>query len=320
MSSCEVSVVIPTRDRWPLLSRALASVFAQRGVAYEVVVVDDGSSDRTPVELARVAGERTHVIRFDPSRGVAQARNRAIAESAGEWIAFLDDDDLWAPDKLRRQLEHGLDPGVALVYSGAAVIDEEGFLKRWNRVAADEELSSRLLLSNVIGSPSGVVVRADAVRAAGGFDEQLAVLADWDLWLRLFEQGRVRGVDAYLYAYTEHSANMHVSSLGRIRAERRHMERKHRVLCDRQGVRLGGLDFSRWLVGQYRSHGLRLDASREYARIGVRHRKPRDLARAAGLLMGEGVMKLGPRQRPDPVVEVDRTPPDWLRAGLQGRV
>ena len=130
----DVTVVLPTRDRWPLLSRALASVFAQEAVTLEVVVVDEDSTDETPRKLATIADERLRVVRNSPARGVAAARNRGIGEARGSWTAFLDDDDVWAPHKLRTQLEAAARPEVDLVYAGAVVIDGDGAVGTSQRV------------------------------------------------------------------------------------------------------------------------------------------------------------------------------------------
>jgi glycosyltransferase involved in cell wall biosynthesis len=99
-----VSVVIPTHNRSDLLALTLRSALSQRDVAFEVIVVDDGSADETSEVVAGLGDPRVRLIRHDVSQGVSAARNRGIAEARAEWIAFLDDDDLWAPDKLSFQL------------------------------------------------------------------------------------------------------------------------------------------------------------------------------------------------------------------------
>ena len=101
----EVSVVIPTRDRSRLLGLTLHSVLWQRGVVVVVVVVDDGSTDDTAQTVAGLADPRVRLVRHDTAQGVSAARNRGITEAHGRWVAFLDDDDLWAPDKLACQLQ-----------------------------------------------------------------------------------------------------------------------------------------------------------------------------------------------------------------------
>ena len=103
--------MIPTRNRWALLSRALASVLEQEDVTLEVVVVDEGSTDETPERLAALTDERVRALRNDSPTGVANARNRGISAARGEWVAFLDDDDFWAPTKLRAQLDGCADAG-----------------------------------------------------------------------------------------------------------------------------------------------------------------------------------------------------------------
>src|SRR5919109_858912 len=98
----DVTVVIPTKDRWDLLSTAaLPSALGQEDVDLEVVVVDDGSTDETPDHVVGLRDPRLRIVRHDRSLGVAQARNAGIRAANSDWIAFLDDDDVWAPRKLR---------------------------------------------------------------------------------------------------------------------------------------------------------------------------------------------------------------------------
>lgn len=101
----DVSIVIPTRNRAVFLSHALKSALRQRDVTFEVIVVDEASTDQTPTLLAAVDDRRVRVIRHDVVRGLPAARNHGADAARGDWLAFLDDDDLWAPDKLLRQLE-----------------------------------------------------------------------------------------------------------------------------------------------------------------------------------------------------------------------
>src|SRR2546427_7128355 len=103
--NAEVTVVIPTRNRSRLLPVAVASALGQEDVEVEVVVVDDASTDETPDLIADLADERVRVLRLSTRHGVARARNIGIAEARGGWLAFLDDDDIWGPRKLRWQLD-----------------------------------------------------------------------------------------------------------------------------------------------------------------------------------------------------------------------
>ncbi|MGL6344233.1 MAG: glycosyltransferase family 2 protein, partial [Waterburya sp.] len=100
-----VSVVIPTRNRPLLVKRAVASAMAQTLLEIEVIVVIDGFDDKTQAELAKINDPRLRIVQLPESQGGAGARNAGVAETKGEWIAFLDDDDEWLPQKLERQLE-----------------------------------------------------------------------------------------------------------------------------------------------------------------------------------------------------------------------
>ena len=118
-----VSVVVPTHDRRRLLVQTLGSILGQREVDLEVLVVDDGSRDGTAEVVAGLGDARVRLLRHDTPQGVAAARNRGIAEATGTWLAFCDDDDLWAPDKLARQLQAAHQTGRGWVYTGEVRID-----------------------------------------------------------------------------------------------------------------------------------------------------------------------------------------------------
>ena len=117
----EVSVIIPTHNRSKLLELSLRSVLWQRNVDFETIVVDDGSTDDTP-RLLQSLGDRIRVVRHERSQGVSEARNRGIAEARGTWVAFLDDDDLWAAEKLELQLEALRRTGRRWAYTGAVEV------------------------------------------------------------------------------------------------------------------------------------------------------------------------------------------------------
>ncbi|MGZ4692177.1 MAG: glycosyltransferase family 2 protein, partial [Acidimicrobiales bacterium] len=186
-SSAHVAVIIPTRDRAALLQRALATVEQQRGADVEVIVVDDGSADAASVAAACEAHPCVRLVRRESGGNVSAARNAGIAATAAPWLAFLDDDDVWAPGKLERQL------AAARAHAEApwVVCGEVGFGPEremlWVTPAVEGlDYGRELLGGNVVpGGASGVVARTAVVRRLGGFDEQLANFADWDLWIRL---------------------------------------------------------------------------------------------------------------------------------------
>ena len=126
VSRMDVSVIVPTRNRSALLATTLRTVVRQRDVDLEVIVVDDGSTDDTGGVVAALDDPRVLLIRCPPPGGVSAARNVGAAEAHGEWLAFLDDDDLWAPDKLACQLRAAREAGRDWVYGGAVVIERWG--------------------------------------------------------------------------------------------------------------------------------------------------------------------------------------------------
>ncbi|MDQ1530881.1 MAG: hypothetical protein QOE37_986, partial [Microbacteriaceae bacterium] len=146
----QVTVVIPTRDRKGLLLRTLRSVLAQQGVEVTVVVVDDGSSDGTPAAIAALGDDRVRVI-GNPGRGVARARNTGLAAAETPWVAFLDDDDIWSPQKLRAQLDAlAATPGAEWACTGAAGIDDRSRVIFWSAPPREPDLAAGLLSWNMI--------------------------------------------------------------------------------------------------------------------------------------------------------------------------
>ncbi len=209
--SLVVSVVIPVRDLRTYLPEAIESVLAQTVPAetVEVIVVDDGSTDGSG-EVAERYAPRVRVLR-QPSRGLPAARNAGIDAASAPYLQFLDADDRLLPEKLEASLAvFAADPGVGLVYSGCRFIDERGAplpQEGWSREEGD--VLSRLVLGNLI-NPHMALVRRDHVVRAGGFDEGLTSLEDWDLWLRLARQGvRWRCVDRALVEYRVRAGAMH---------------------------------------------------------------------------------------------------------------
>jgi glycosyltransferase involved in cell wall biosynthesis len=183
-SHCDVTVVIPTRDRGDMLRRALASVRAQTRPPEQVIVVDDGSREDIRPWIAREF-PGVECLR-QPGRGVSAARNRGIREARCEWIAFLDSDDEWMPHKIERQLSAlSEQPAHALCHT------DEIWVRNGRRVNPGKRhaktggfIFERCLLLCVI-SPSSVVVRRSLLDDVGGFDETLPACEDYDLWLRV---------------------------------------------------------------------------------------------------------------------------------------
>jgi glycosyltransferase involved in cell wall biosynthesis len=303
----EVSVVIPTRGRWGLLSRTLAGALGQEGVEHEVVVVDDGSADETGERLAALGDPRLRVVRNERPGGVAAARNRGLAEAAGEWVAFLDDDDLWSPRKLRAQLDAAGAADADFAYSAVVAVDGDLNVTRALPSPDPRDLLRRELRLNAMpAGGSNVVVSSALLRTQGGFDERLYHLADWDLWIRLAAAGRGAASPTVDVAYVEHGQNMHMSELRNTRREFVYLVDKHRGLSRDHGVDFDRLGFELWMAWADRRSGNVRRAAWLYLRSALVHRSARNLARAVWMVLpGGSKAPGGPAPPPEP---------DWLAA------
>lgn len=278
----EITVVIPTRDRWPLLETTLRAALSQTDVEHEVIVVDDGSADETPARLGEIRDERLRVLRHEESKGPAGARNAAIEAARGKWVAFLDDDDLWAPDKLRRQLDEGEAANAVLVYSAAVVLDEDRAVVEILEAPDPGLIATLLIPGNAIpAGASNVMASAAAVREVGGYDERLSQLADWDLWIRLSQAGPAAACPEPLMAYVQHPAGMLVTTATReLEEEFDHMVEKYRGLTERAGIDLDRAGLSRWSAWGASRAGRRYRASLGYLQAAVAYARQRDRAMA----------------------------------------
>jgi glycosyltransferase involved in cell wall biosynthesis len=303
----EVTVVIPTRDRSTLLQGALRSALGQEGICLEVLAVDDGSTDATPDVLAGVEDERLRVLRNAHPRGVAHARNRALEAARGSWIAFLDDDDVWSPRFLRTLLD-AVDErrDAVLAYARTIMLDGRREPIQVLPLAQPPDLLRELLRRNAIGAPCGVVLRTDVVRRVGGFDERLSLRADWDLWIRMAHEGPGVACPEVLVGYTRHLESMSLVHLEAAGPELRYLAEKHDALARALGVRFGVRPYLTWSAASHRRAGRRLPAAVAYVRLGLHQRRPADVLRGLGMLLGECAMRVGQRP-PRPVAA-----PDWL--------
>jgi glycosyltransferase involved in cell wall biosynthesis len=215
----DVSVVVPTRNRSALLAMSLHSVLSQRDVDLEVIVVDEASTDDTQAVLAGLGDSRVRVLRHDSPKGVSTARNHGIEAARAEWVAFLDDDDLWAPRKLALQLEAARDTGASWVYAGHVNINVANEVTGGAPPLPPDLLVDQLSQHNVVpGGCSGVMVSKRALALAGHFDPRFQPLADWDLWLRLAHTGAPAWVPQPLVAYRLHGRQMSLDA-ARVEAE-----------------------------------------------------------------------------------------------------
>jgi glycosyltransferase involved in cell wall biosynthesis len=180
----DISVIIPVFNRVNLAGRALASVYTQSRPACEVIVVDDGSSDGT----GEYVGKRFPQARYirQSNQGVSAARNRGIAAARGDWLAFLDSDDEWLPQKLAAQCQMlQANPRYRMCHSNEIWVRRGRRANPMRKHAKSGGNIFQRCLPRCVISPSSVIVHRSVMETVGGFDEALPVCEDYDLWLRL---------------------------------------------------------------------------------------------------------------------------------------
>jgi glycosyltransferase involved in cell wall biosynthesis len=197
----KVSVIIPTYNRARYIRAAIESLLAQTFKDYEIIVVDDGSTDDTETVLK--TGNYRLIYMRQPHSGLpAVARNTALRRARGEYVAFLDSDDEFLPDKLSTQVARlDAEPSLALVYSDALYFQDEGsvvgtLLGDWH--PSQGKVFLPLIVTNFMATCS-VMLRKDCLDTLGLFDESPAVIEDYDLWLRIaarYDVGFVEGMSS----------------------------------------------------------------------------------------------------------------------------
>lgn len=237
---CRVSVIIPTYNSPRFLIEALESVINQTYRDLEVIIVDDGSTDNTPVVLLPYLEKHKNIrCIYQENKGTAAARNTGIKSSSGEYIAFLDHDDIWLPLKSELQVRV-LDenPLVGLVYCRFHYFYEgEGILaeshdREWRR----GELFEQFLERNYIPTASLVMVRRSCFDKAGDFDESLSIVDDYDFYIRIARNYKIEYVDRSLVYWRRHvhSASKVTEKLIHNRIAMREKILKNQILNDWQ--------------------------------------------------------------------------------------
>jgi glycosyltransferase involved in cell wall biosynthesis len=268
----DVSIIVPTRNRSALLAVTLRSVLHQQHVTFEVLVVDEGSSDDTATVLASISDPRVRVIRHDRPQGLPAARNHGADEARGEWLAFMDDDDLWAPGKLHLQLRAARQADRDWVYTGAVnFVDSR--ITFYQPLLPPEQTVKALRHYNAIpGGGSNVVWRRATWLQVGPFATCFHGGEDWDMSIRLAEHGPPAWVNRPLVAKRVHATNMFSDVAPILRAVEL-IESRHSTRID-----LGRLH--RWIADRYWRSGRRGAALNHFVRAALRGELPGALADA----------------------------------------
>ena len=203
----KVSVSIPTYNRAEFLRSAVISVLNQTFQNFEIIVIDDASKDHTQEVVKSLNDKRIRHIRHEENKGVSAARNTGVANSNGEYVAFLDDDDEWLPEKLQKQLDllEACPPIVGVVYTGIFVVEESSrkILARYfpkSRGNVFEEV----LTQNYIAQTSTLLLRKECFERVGLFDENIDFGEDYDMWLRISKEFQFEYVNELLVKHLIH--------------------------------------------------------------------------------------------------------------------
>jgi glycosyltransferase involved in cell wall biosynthesis len=210
-----VSVIVPVYNRGPQIAPTLDSVLQQTLSPLEVIVVDDGSVDESATWIEAHYGARVQVIR-QPNGGVARARNRGLQQARGEFIAFLDHDDIWHPNKLERQIQalHSA-PDAALCWCLWREIEADGTEREAGKRLWEQPfwrgrsgwVFDDFTPKNILLSASVPLIRTHALREIGGFDPRTQPSDDWDCWLRLARRHSFVFLPETLLDYSWHATN-----------------------------------------------------------------------------------------------------------------
>ncbi|MFB2895267.1 glycosyltransferase [Aerosakkonemataceae cyanobacterium BLCC-F50] len=211
-----VSVIIPIFNGEKTIRDTIESVINQTFSNWELIAIDDGSQDATLDIVSSIKDSRLKVFSY-PNAGAPTSRNRGFSHSEGEFIAFLDADDCWTPDKLEAQLKALQEnPDAAVAYSWSDFVDESGsFLRQGSHSTVSGNVYEKLLLADFLDNGSNPLIRRQAFMEVGGFDESLPAGQDWDLYLRLAARYNfvVVPVSQILYRVSANSISSNVMRL-----------------------------------------------------------------------------------------------------------
>ncbi len=284
MSAAEptVSIVMSTYNRAGVLPQAIASALGQRDVDLELIVVNNGSQDDTAAVLARTSDPRLRVVTNTTSLGATGGRNSGLEVARGQWLTIHDDDDLWAPGKVRAQLDACDRVDAAWAYTGCVYIDAEDRILGGAPCLPPEEVARLLPVRYVVpGGISNVIWRRTAISERPVLDERLTLTTDWDLTLRLLEVGLPACVPHPLIAYRQHGKNLS-SAAAQMHAELDIIQSKHRRL--RSAPDIDRAAQHRFAAAESLRAGHRGPALRFYARA-IRLGDRASIPRAAGAVL-----------------------------------
>jgi glycosyltransferase involved in cell wall biosynthesis len=261
-----VSIIIPTYNRERLIARSVKSVLSQTYQDFEIIIVDDASTDNTEEVVSSFNDDRIRYIRHEENKGEAAARNTGIKAARYDYIAYQDSDDEWSPEKLARQIEllEDTSPEVGVIYTGFWRTENHGRTYipfSWVR-QKNGDIHKELLKGNFIGSPV-VLIKKECFSKVGLFDERLHNLVDWDMWLRISKRYHFRCIDAPLAIAHYNSDNVSenpdsfIDALELVLEKNRDEFEKEEKLLARYWINAGSLLVAKGRVKQGRRYIVR---------------------------------------------------------------
>ncbi len=207
----KVDVIIPTYNRESFLRKAIASVLNQTFADVTIIVVDDGGEDTTRHVVEGFKEERIKYIRNKMNMGEGRVRNIGVLNSTANYIAFLDDDDEWLPEKLELQLDllEERSPKVGGVYTGVTAIQNPGGAILYNRIPEKRgDIYHEMIRENVVGTSSTVLLRRECFERVGLFDESIPYGLDYDMWIRISKDFHFECIEKSLVNYHVHKGQL----------------------------------------------------------------------------------------------------------------
>jgi glycosyltransferase involved in cell wall biosynthesis len=243
-----ISVILPTWNCAELLREAVVSVKAQTHEKWELIVINNNSTDHTKDVINKFKDERIKLIDFDNKGVIAAARNEGIKIANGTYISFLDSDDYWFPTKLERCLEVLIKADADLICHGERhfIAAADGSRKEWDVLYGTKQPISyeSLLYRGNFLSTSAVFSKTELIRELGGFsiDRKLITAEDYELWLKIMGKGaRVQMLSEILGAYRIHASSASASLARHLRAVRQVVLNHHRFHSSQSGKNLTGI-------------------------------------------------------------------------------
>jgi glycosyltransferase involved in cell wall biosynthesis len=303
----DIAVVVPTRNRASLLTRLLEQLTRLEGpVTYEVIVVDEASSDETPEVLARFADSHGfRSLRHDAPKGLSGARNAGTAAATAPYVAWIDDDDLTSPDRLRRQHAALVESGLRWSCAGRVDIYDDLRVIGHVRCPSAEELPEAILRSNPLPSAGqGLLVERALADEVGGYDEALPSSEDWDFCIRLAAVARPHFLDEPLVGYRTGTPSMSTDT-ARMERATRVVVSKYPQLYEGRGVRPDWHDIHHGLLAADLLTS-RWRAAHRAARAAMARPSPKSIGLALAVLAVPEKVSARSRRR-----RVEQVPADW---------